>query len=73
MPRYRAGLIRWIGWGDGLFVRVLVVTLLVWVLFRVGGDMGVLFGEDADDVGSNFVVNYRLVVFAYDVDTAFLG
>jgi hypothetical protein len=56
-----------------LFVRVLVVTLLVWVLFGVGGDVGVLFGEDADDVGGNFVVNYRLVVFAYDVDTAFLG
>jgi hypothetical protein len=40
---------------------VLVVTLLVWVLFGVGGDVGVLFGEDTDDVGSNFVVNYSLL------------
>jgi len=47
--------------------------LLVWVLFGVGGDVGVLFGEHADNVGSNFVVDYRLVVFAYDVNTAFLG
>jgi len=29
--------------------------------------IGVLFGEDADDMGSNFVMDYRLVVFAYDV------
>ena len=36
--------------------------LLVWVLFDVGGDVGVLFGEDTDYVGSNFVVDYRLVV-----------
>ena len=56
-----------------MFVRVLAVMLLVWVLFGVGGDVGVLFGEDADDVGSNFVVDDRLVVFAYDVNTAFLG
>ena len=56
-----------------MFVRVLAVMLLVWVLFGVGGDVGVLFGEDADDVGSNFVVDDRLVVFTYDVDTAFLG
>ena len=54
-----------------MFVRVLAV--MVRVLFGVGGDVGVLFGEDADDVGSNFVVDHRLVVFAYDVDTAFLG
>jgi len=31
--------------------------LLVWVLFGVGGDVGVLFGEDADDVGSTHTNN----------------
>jgi hypothetical protein len=46
---------------------VLAMMLLVWVLFDVGGNVGVLFGEDTDYVGSNFVVDYRLVVFAYDV------
>ena len=40
---------------------MVVVTLLVWVLFGVGGNVGVLFGEDTDDVGSNFVVNYSLL------------
>ena len=45
-----------------MFVRVLAVMLLVWVPFSVGGDVGVLFGEDADYVGSNFVVDYGLVV-----------
>jgi len=47
--------------------------LLVWVLFGVGGNVGVLFREDVDDVGSNFVMDYGLVVFVYNVDTAFLG
>jgi hypothetical protein len=57
-----------------LLVRVLAVLLLVLlVLFSVGGDAGVLFGGDADDAGGNFVVDYELVVFTYDVDTALLG
>jgi hypothetical protein len=47
--------------------------LLVWVLFGADGDAGVLFGEDADDADRNFLVDYGLVVFAYDVDTAFLS
>jgi len=38
------------------------MMLLVWVPFSVGSDVGVLFGEDANYVGSNFVVDYRLVV-----------
>jgi hypothetical protein len=34
--------------------------------------VSVLVGEDADDVGGNFVVDDRLVVLAYDVDSEFL-
>jgi hypothetical protein len=40
---------------------------------RRGRDVGVLFGEDADDAGGNFAVDYGLVVFAYDIDTAFFS
>jgi hypothetical protein len=43
------------------------------VLFGAGGDVGVLFGEEADDVGGKICVDYGLVVLAYSVDTAFLG
>jgi hypothetical protein len=32
-----------------------------------------LFGEDVDDAGGDFVVDYSLVVLAYDVDAEFLG
>lgn len=42
------------------------------VLLGARGDGGVWVGEDAKDVGGNFVVDYGLVVFAGDVDAEFL-
>jgi hypothetical protein len=42
------------------------------VLFSTGSNMVALFRENTDNTGNNFVVDYQLVVFPYDVDTAFL-
>ena len=35
--------------------------------------MGASFGEDPKDEGRNFLVDFGLAVFAYNVDTAFLS
>lgn len=45
-----------------------------WVLMLFGarGGLGVLFGEDTDDAGGDFVVDNGLVVFPDDVNTEFL-
>jgi hypothetical protein len=67
-------LLKQIGWdGKWIVCWVLAMMILVWVLFGMGGDVGVLFVEDAGNVGSNVVVDYRLIVFTYNVDTAFFG
>jgi hypothetical protein len=51
-----------------LWLRELVLMLL-----GAGGDAEeVLFGEDAYDASSDLVVDYRLVIFSYDVDSEFL-
>jgi hypothetical protein len=49
------------------------LVVLVLVLFGVAGNVVVLFGEDADSTGGDFVVHYGLVVLAYDVDPEFIG
>jgi hypothetical protein len=56
-----------------LGVLVFELLLVLLMLFGAGGDVGVLFGENADDAGGDFVVDYSLVVLAYDVDSEFLG
>ena len=67
--------------GSGLLIRMLGVLLLgvlaselllvLLMLLGVGGDVGILFGED--NAGGDFMVDYCLVVVAYDVDSEFLG
>jgi len=60
--------------------HVLVVTregITGWILgelllFRMGSGLGVLLVEDAEDTGSDLVVDDSLVVFTDDVDTEFL-
>jgi hypothetical protein len=42
------------------------------VRFRASCDLGICFGKDADDASCDFVVDDRLVVFSYDVDSEFL-
>ena len=42
-------------------------------MFCAGGDVGILFGENADDASGDFVMDYSLVVLAYDIDSGFLG
>ena len=37
-----------------------------------GSELGFLFGKDANDASSNFMMNNCLVVFANNVDTEFL-
>jgi hypothetical protein len=56
-----------------LGVLVLELLLVLLMLFGAGGDVRVLFGEDTDNTGGDFLVNYSLVVFAYDVASEFLG
>jgi hypothetical protein len=43
------------------------------MLLCASSDQRVLFGEDAHDLGGDFVVNDGLVVLADDVNTEFLG
>ena len=43
------------------------------LMFGAGGDVGVLFGKDADNASGNFVADYSLVVLANDIDSEFLG
>jgi hypothetical protein len=46
---------------------------LLWVLFGVGGDVGVLFGKtQTTGVAILWWTMYGLVVFTYDVDKVFL-
>jgi hypothetical protein len=54
-------------------VPVLELVLVVLVLFSAAGNAVVLFGEDADSAGGDFVVAYGLVILAYCVDAEFLG
>ena len=56
-----------------LGVLALELLLVLLVLFGAGGDVGVLFRENADEAGGDFVVEYSLVVLAYDVNSEFLG
>jgi hypothetical protein len=57
-----------------LLLGVLVLELLLVLLMLFGpGDVRVLFREDADNTGGDFLVNYSLVIFAYDVASEFLG
>jgi hypothetical protein len=56
-----------------LGVIVLELLLVPLMLFGAGGDVRVLFGEDADNTGGDFLVNYSPIVFAYDVASEFLG
>jgi hypothetical protein len=53
----------------GVLASELLLVLLM--LLGVGGDVGILFGED--NAGGDFMVDYCLVVVAYDVDSEFLG
>ena len=56
-----------------IFLRLLVLgLLLVLLIFGAGGDVGVLFGKDADNASGNFVADYSLVVLANDIDSEFL-
>jgi hypothetical protein len=41
-----------------LGVLVLELELVLLMLFGTGGNMAVLFGEDTNDVGDNFAVDY---------------
>jgi hypothetical protein len=51
-----------------------VLLLGMLVFFGVASMyMVVLFGEDKDIAGSDFVMDYGLVVLAYDVDAEYLG
>lgn len=43
------------------------------MLFSTSSHKRVLFGEDADNPGSDLVVNNRLVVLANDINTKFLA
>lgn len=52
---------------------MLLLLLLLLVLFSTGGDLSILLRKDTDGTSGNFVVDYRFVVFADNVDTEFLG
>jgi hypothetical protein len=53
---------------------MLLLVLLELLLRPLGasGDVSVLVGEDTHGVGSDFVMDNRLVIFAYDIDPEFL-
>jgi hypothetical protein len=55
-----------------LLVLMLLLLESVLVLLGAGGDVGVWFGEDGYDAGSDFVVGDRLVILSHDVDFEFL-
>ena len=46
--------------------------LLLWVLFGMGSYEGIVFGEAADDMGGDFDVGGRLVVFWRNIDPKLL-
>jgi hypothetical protein len=48
-------------------------AVLVLVLLGASGDVGVLFGEDAYDAGTDFVVDDCCVVLGNNVDSGFLN
>jgi hypothetical protein len=54
-----------------VLLMVMLLELLL-MLLGGGGDVGVLIGEDAYDVGGNFGVEDGPVVLAYDIDAEFL-
>ena len=59
----------------GVLLGVLLLLLLlelVLVLFSARSDVGVLFREETDDTGCDFMVDDRLVVLADDVNAEFL-
>jgi hypothetical protein len=55
-----------------LGVQWLLSLLLLLVLLDAGGYEGILFGEAADDAGSDFVVGGCLIVFSSTIDSEFL-
>jgi len=48
------------------------LLLLLLVLFCTSSYLSVLFIEDTDDTGSNFMVDYGFVVLANNVNAKFL-
>jgi hypothetical protein len=50
----------------------LLLLLMMLVLFGASGYEGIMFGEDEDDTGSDFVVDDRLFVFCDGIDSEFL-
>ena len=46
--------------------------MMMLVLFGVSSYEGVMFGEDENDMGSDFVVDDRLFVFCDSVNSEFL-
>ena len=63
------------GWvHTGVLCVLLMVMLLklLLMLLSASGDVGILIREDTYDMGSNFVVNDSLVVFAHNIDARFL-
>ena len=54
--------------GEGIAGWILSELLL----FRLGSGLSVLFVENAEDTGGDFVVNNSLVIFTHDVDAEFL-
>jgi hypothetical protein len=49
-----------------------MLCVLLLLLFGVSGDVGVLIGEDAFEVGGDFVVDDGPAFFADNIDTEFL-
>jgi hypothetical protein len=43
------------------------------VFFGAARNMTILFGEDADSAGGDSMIDYGLVVLAYDVDAEYFG
>jgi hypothetical protein len=57
----------------GVLLLGVLVLELVLVFFGAARNVTVLFGEDADSAGGDSVVDYGLIVLAYDVDAEYLG
>ena len=51
---------------------LLLLMMMMLVLFGVSSYEGVMFGEDENDMGSDFVVDDRLFVFCDSVNSEFL-
>jgi hypothetical protein len=55
-----------------LLLLPLMMVLLKLLLLGASGYVGVLVGKDTHDAGSYFVMDNRLVIFAYDINPEFL-